>query len=261
MSMTLEQLSPGLRIKNSRSGNIATVRPDPFKPTRPWISSDGKVGVIMKAQSSRASSQTRCEIWSLTNLEEAPLTTAHFKDGEEVLSTGRIILRRPVLEDLRTFAAWHEDPRLHRLLIGGQPRPLAAQIQWLASVLARPEPTVFPFTIVSVDGGQVIGLISIYCISKRDKRGEIGITIGQESDRDQGYGQEAIRLCLQYAFEALGLVKVVAEIYDFNRSSRRAFAKCGFVEDARLPKHCVVDGKRVDLVLLSIFREAYESSE
>ncbi|MFS4457100.1 GNAT family N-acetyltransferase [Maribacter sp. 2304DJ31-5] len=73
-----------------------------------------------------------------------------------------------------------------------------------------------------------LGLIDLFDFDPINKRAGIGIIISQKQDRDKGTGASAIRLLCNYAFEALELRQVYANILEENSRSVHLFQKLGF---------------------------------
>lgn len=51
---------------------------------------------------------------------------------------------------------------------------------------------------------------------------------GAHDTRGHGYGTEATRLAVTYAFEAAGLHRVALEVFDFNPRAHHVYENCGF---------------------------------
>ena len=83
----------------------------------------------------------------------------------------------------------------------------------------------------------------------------LGIILGRKDKWGQGYGREAVRAVLAYAFERLGLRKVKLRTFSHNERARRAFRAAGFRETgtAELP------GGKQD-VLMEISREEWHEA-
>lgn len=77
-----------------------------------------------------------------------------------------------------------------------------------------------------------IGTIELYDIGAFSAT--LGIIIGERSHWGRGYGPEAIRALLVYAFETLGLTKVRLNTFADNQRAQRAFRHTGFREIARV---------------------------
>lgn len=72
-----------------------------------------------------------------------------------------------------------------------------------------------------------IGTIDLYDIDAHNRRAGIGILI-DESFRQKGFGQEALNLMSEYAFNFLYLHQIYAYIARSNTNSIRLFEKAGY---------------------------------
>lgn len=78
-----------------------------------------------------------------------------------------------------------------------------------------------------------IGTTELYDL--RGRRATLGIIIGERSHWSRGYGPEAIRALLTYAFGVLGLETVTLNTFGDNERAQSAFKKVGFTEVRRQP--------------------------
>ena len=83
--------------------------------------------------------------------------------------------------------------------------------------------------------------------------------LGEIDLHRQGYGIEAMRLLLRYAFSTLNLRKVTAHAYADNTASVALHQKLGYVEEGRLMQEAYIQGKLRDEVILSVFKERFET--
>ncbi|MFU8889997.1 MAG: GNAT family N-acetyltransferase [Trueperaceae bacterium] len=77
-----------------------------------------------------------------------------------------------------------------------------------------------------------IGTVELYDL--RGSEATLGIIIGERSHWSRGYGGDAMRALLAYAFEQLGLERVRLHTFGDNERAQAAFRKVGFVERQRL---------------------------
>jgi RimJ/RimL family protein N-acetyltransferase len=68
----------------------------------------------------------------------------------------------------------------------------------------------------------------------------------------RGYGTEATRLVLDFAFDTVGLHRVGLEVFDFNPRAQRVYEKCGFVREGVLRDALRWDGRRHDALAMSV---------
>ncbi|WP_027882379.1 GNAT family N-acetyltransferase [Meiothermus rufus] len=74
--------------------------------------------------------------------------------------------------------------------------------------------------------GEWLGTIELYELTPSEAT--LGILIGAKDRWGQGYGTDAVRAVLEYAFQTLRLNKVKLRTYKHNQRARRAFEKAGF---------------------------------
>ena len=113
----------------------------------------------------------------------------------------------------------------------------------------------FYFTIRSREDDRLIGMVELFWIEWSHGTGNLKIGIGDQEDRDKGYGSEAIRLILHYAFEELNLYRLGTAIGEDNPGGIRFFSRFGFVEEVRRRQALVRDGSIYDLLHLGLLAE------
>jgi diamine N-acetyltransferase len=75
---------------------------------------------------------------------------------------------------------------------------------------------------------EAIGLIDLFDFDVKNKRAGVGIIIQNETDRNSGFGKEALDLILNYAFGQLQLHQLYANIGTENKASLSLFTTFGF---------------------------------
>lgn len=73
-----------------------------------------------------------------------------------------------------------------------------------------------------------IGLVDLFDFDIRNRRAGIGIIIYNASDRNKGFGTEAIQLMLNYGFSHLQLHQIYANVLEDNSVSLKLFKSFGF---------------------------------
>jgi diamine N-acetyltransferase len=84
--------------------------------------------------------------------------------------------------------------------------------------------------ICKADSSEAIGLIDFFDFDPANQRAGVGIVIRDDSKRNKGFGQEALRLLINYAFTHLRLHQLYANIGTDNAASIRLFTNFGFVK-------------------------------
>lgn len=105
--------------------------------------------------------------------------------------------------------------------------------------------------------GKCIGNCGLFEINETARTCELGITIGDKDYWGQGYGRDAVKLLLDYAFRLRNFRRVWLEVHSENERAIRAYKACGFVEEGRLREHAWLDGRYVDMVFMGVLRDEW----
>lgn len=89
------------------------------------------------------------------------------------------------------------------------------------------------FAVYEQGTWQPVGTVGLFHINYRNGSADFGIFIGEPDARGKGYGTEATRLMLDFAFTALGLRNVGLTVAEWNVAGQRAYARAGFKEFGR----------------------------
>jgi RimJ/RimL family protein N-acetyltransferase len=153
----------------------------------------------------------------------------------------------PLREDLvSVYSAWRNDFWMQRTW-GNPIRPRTLEQQQAALQNAMDDDDTVRFTIYRHDTWQPIGLINLQNLDLEHQSAELGIGIGAADLRGKGYGTEACRLMLFYAFRLLNLHSVYLT-YDGANPGARAYANAGFKPVGVYREAVLVDAKRYDLI-------------
>jgi RimJ/RimL family protein N-acetyltransferase len=171
---------------------------------------------------------------------------------------GERVRLRPVEEpDLPLFALWFNDPEVrYWLSMSDAPEfTLESEQEWYDEMRADPWRLVW---CIETEHGQPIGNLGLHAIDETHGRATLGIPIGEKAFWGRGYGTEAIRQVLPYAFEEIGLRRVVLEADEDNLRGIRCYEKCGFVREGLLRGHRLRLGEPVDCLVMAVLREDWE---
>jgi diamine N-acetyltransferase len=82
--------------------------------------------------------------------------------------------------------------------------------------------------ICKKENSEAIGLIDLFDFDAKNKRAGIGIIIQNETNRNNGFGKEALVLVSNFAFQQLQLHQLYANISEENQPSLALFVTFGF---------------------------------
>ncbi|HYB53239.1 MAG TPA: GNAT family N-acetyltransferase [Thermoanaerobaculia bacterium] len=154
--------------------------------------------------------------------------------------------------DAERYRAWINDPETAGLVDHAGAVTKSEHEAWYRALVASP--TSATFAIDRLDTGEFIGLVWIYDIHARHRRGEVRIVIGDKSTWGGGYGSDALNVLIRVAFGSLGLEKLWADVLTTNQRAARAFERSGFTREGLLRADRAVDGRRVDVIRLGLLR-------
>lgn len=174
----------------------------------------------------------------------------------------RIRLRGVEKDDVPRFVEWMNDPEVLEGLVIFWPMSTADEQRWFERLADR-DAVEKPLSIDMRDGDgwKHIGSCGYHNFEWPNRLAEIGISIGDKSVWNQGYGTETVVLMLQHGFETLNLNRICLRVHANNKRAIRAYEKCGFVHEGALRQAVYQRGNYQDLLLMSVLRSEWESSK
>lgn len=115
----------------------------------------------------------------------------------------------------------------------------------------------FLFTIVLKKSIYKIGMIGLSNVDYRNRNVEFGRFVINEKYRDKGYGKEALKLLLEYAFKHLNLHSVYLDAFK-ERDVLFLYEAVGFKKEGIKKEHIYKDGKYRDIVCMRILKEDFK---
>jgi RimJ/RimL family protein N-acetyltransferase len=114
------------------------------------------------------------------------------------------------------------------------------------------------FVVYTLDGDKAIGFVGLNGISWNNRDAWVGIGIWDAEYRGKGYGTDAMRLALRYAFTELNLHRVTLGVFEYNPRAQRSYQKAGFTLEGRVRQELNRNGQRWDGLYMGILREEWE---
>jgi RimJ/RimL family protein N-acetyltransferase len=173
----------------------------------------------------------------------------------------RVRLRRIERADLPRFVEWLNDPELRDHLAAIYPVSQAQEEQWFESIL-RQEPTQQPFAIEAhlqprTKLWTLVGTISFHSVDWRHRVAELGLFIGPKELWGKGFGTDALRALVAFAFRELNLHRVWLRVYEENTRARRSYEKVGFGIEGRLRQDRFHGGRYCDTLIMGLLRDEW----
>ncbi|MFE7376761.1 GNAT family N-acetyltransferase [Bacillus cereus] len=99
--------------------------------------------------------------------------------------------------------------------------------------------------VQTIDKDRLIGFVAIHSIAWKNCTGLLSIGIGESSNRNKGYGSDALKLILRYAFHELNLDRVGLEVIEYNEGGKRSVI--------------YRDGKRFDVIVMGVLHNDWKA--
>jgi diamine N-acetyltransferase len=161
-------------------------------------------------------------------------------------------------EHIPLYLRWINDFGTTRNL-GLPPRPMTLEEETTWYERAAIDDARVGFTIYERATGRAIGNCGLHEVDLPNRRTLVGIMIGEPEARGRGYGTEAMRLLLDFAFTALGLHSVMLMVFEYNGAGLRCYQKVGFREVGRRRESRWYNGRFWDEIYMDILATEFTS--
>lgn len=164
----------------------------------------------------------------------------------------RVVLLAIRMKDASLLLNLINDPETEQMLGGSSfPVSMEAQKNWIVNQAA--EKNVLRCIITEKDGDDDgLGTIVLNDIDEKNGTAQIHIKLDKHIGRNKGFGTDAIKSIVSYAFQEMRLNCIYAEILEDNIPSQRLFTKCGFKKEGELRARVFKNGKYKALFSYSI---------
>ena len=167
-----------------------------------------------------------------------------------------VILRAFERDDAERCYRWMNDPNIVRTLKSRYPIAFQNEIEWLDRAMhGSSSDAERHFAIERKDDRTHIGNASIHDIEWVSRIASFGLFVGEPSAWNRGFGSDAIRTLVRFAFDEMNLQKLRIDVFDYNDRAKHILESHGFVQEGRLRREFFRDGMYHDLVILSTFRD------
>jgi len=172
-----------------------------------------------------------------------------------VVQTGDMALRCPRWDDLSFFEQWAHDPFL-KAMVGSHLLYRCRHLgpyhpEFVARVLH--DATSVTLIVQSTHNPQVpLGFVRLYGIHLGQGFGFLETAIVSRPALRRGWGVTASRWLSFYAQDLMGIRRIEAKAYDYNRLSLNALARNGFKQEGVLRQAAIHQGMPCDILVFGI---------
>lgn len=177
-------------------------------------------------------------------------------DKIEYLMSKRIFLRPLESFDLENLANWRNKPEIHQQFFNLFPIAMSAQQSWYEDLLKKPNTKLF--VIQTKDTNKAIGTIGFFNINWKDQSAELGnVLIGEQEHRGCGFGKEAARIMIHFAFTEMNLNRIYLYMYTSNTIAVNIYNSIGFRSEGVLREAHFHGGVFQDVCMMALLRREY----
>jgi RimJ/RimL family protein N-acetyltransferase len=166
-------------------------------------------------------------------------------------------------KDPEVESKWTHDSEFMRLMETGPARPMSpAMIKKQYEKLEKQieeDKNLYHFMVRAKADDRLIGKALIQWIEWTNGNGVLRLGIGAAEDRRKGYGTQALRMLLRFAFAELNLYRVTAVVPEYNEGAIALLNKVGFVQEVCRRKSLERDGRRWDLYVFGLLSDEWRN--
>jgi len=158
-----------------------------------------------------------------------------------------------------SFSRWSRDSEFRRLLDSGAAQTFSQKDakKWLEKELDEQSIDQHWFSIRKLDDDALLGDIDLYVDDWPARDTYVGLGIGRRDFWGKGYGTDAMKVIMRYAFAKVNLKRVTLTVFEYNPRAIRSYEKAGFRHEGRIRGRLNKEGRRWDMLIMGILREEW----
>lgn len=161
-----------------------------------------------------------------------------------------IYLRPITVDDTDDIIRWRNSEDVRKYFIDQGEFTKESHLKWLETKIKTGE--VIQFMIVEKRTDNAIGSVYLRDVNLKERKAEYGIFIGEEDKKGKGYGTQAARLMIKYAFNEIHLHKLYLRVLADNKKAIASYKKAGFEQEGISKRDVYVRGTYRDIVWMAV---------
>jgi RimJ/RimL family protein N-acetyltransferase len=161
--------------------------------------------------------------------------------------------------DAQSFSAWYRNSEFLRLFNSSPARPLSSNfMEQDLEVSSRIIPSAYRLAIRTLTDNELIGWLELDDVQWPHGVGWVGIGIGNPDYWSRGYGTDAMRVLMRFAFLEVNLHRLSLNVFEYNQRALHVYEKLGFKVEGRVKGYLHRDGRRWDVIYLGLLRPEWQ---
>ena len=175
----------------------------------------------------------------------------------------RVFAKAPVIlvlleeNDAPLLIPWINDYAVTRTLGRDGPITMEKEKEWLLSCCKNTDVDITVGIWVR-DAQKLIGGTGLHGIDMKNQHDVFGISIGDATQWNKGYGTHVLMQILYTAFVRRNMRSVTLNVFSNNLRAVACYTKCGFIEVGRFTEHMYRDGVWCDTILMQVKRDSWQ---
>lgn len=168
---------------------------------------------------------------------------------------GNIILLRGLeLDDVETLHKLVNVLKYKIFMLRQDYISLEEEKEWIRQIWKNQKVGRYVFGITLKKNGELIGTISLEPKKNYRKTARVGIAIMNDNYWSKGYGTEALRLLVFYAFQIKNFERLELTVASFNQRAIRCYKKVGFRQVGTWRKALEILNEIHDVIIMELLK-------
>ncbi|GGE54161.1 GNAT family N-acetyltransferase [Priestia taiwanensis] len=169
----------------------------------------------------------------------------------------KVILTTLEKEDAKEISTWHNNAQFGRLLssLPATPQSVTQIEKWLEEEMD--DSTNYLFGIRTRSEHQLVGYVELERVELSNGNAWLAIALSPEHWK-KGYGMEAMKKVLTYAFGELCLHRVQLTVFSYNTGAISLYEKLGFVREGAYREYIHRNDERYDMYLYGLLKTEWK---
>ncbi|MCY9592983.1 N-acetyltransferase [Paenibacillus chitinolyticus] len=176
-----------------------------------------------------------------------------------LFESSRVSFRKTTEEDAAVYHTWRNDMEVMRTTNPSLDLFTYAETRQFVEQVILGSGTSKSYMILDKLSERPIGITSLIQLDFKNRSAECILDIGEKEFWGKGYGNESLRLLLNYAFHELNLHRVSLRVFAFNDKAVALYEKIGFKREGISRQALFREGQWHDLLHMGILQEEYKA--
>lgn len=169
----------------------------------------------------------------------------------------RLVCRKMTMEDAEQYHAWRNDLEVMQSTSPFLDTYTMEETRDFMQHVILGSASSKSYLLLLKESGKPIGIMSLIHIDLKNRNAECILDIGDKDCWGQGYGAEAMRLLLDYAFLEMNLHRLGLRVFSFNQRAIRLYEKVGFTREGSARQSLFRGGSWHDVIYMGILQNEY----